>query len=111
LLIPRSVTEAGEVITGGLRLSARRSAGLRLIPMGIGYRYAGAGFWLDGIRDQAVLYRGNRRPLACVVAALSLSDRISGAGSPEWASESRPDFRLNGGSAAMGSRHVRLPAG
>lgn len=70
LLMPRAVTDAGEVITGSLRLSARRSASLRLIPMGTGYRYAGAGFWLDGIRDQAVLYRGNRRPLACIVAAL-----------------------------------------
>lgn len=70
VLQPHAVTEAGEVITGSLRFSRRRSAGLRLIPMGQGYRYAGAGFWLDGIRDQAVLYRGKRRPVACIVAAL-----------------------------------------
>jgi hypothetical protein len=38
--------------------------------MGQGYRYAGAGVWLDSIRDQAVLYRGERGPVACTVAAL-----------------------------------------
>lgn len=70
LLAPRAVTDAGEVIIGTLRLSPHRSASLRLIPMGQGYRYAGAGVWLDGIRDQAVLYRGERGPVACTVAAL-----------------------------------------
>lgn len=57
----------GDVITGRFYLSPRHSVHVRLIPMGQGYRYAGRGLWLDGIRNQAVLFLHKNRPIACNV--------------------------------------------
>jgi hypothetical protein len=59
--------DSGDVVTGRFFLSPRRSVHVRLIPMGDGYRYAGRGLWLDGIRDQALLYLRKNRPIACHV--------------------------------------------
>ena len=64
------VTTAGDVITGHFYLAPNRGVHVRLIPMGDGYRYAGRGLWLDGIRDRAYLYFGKERPFACKVAAI-----------------------------------------
>jgi hypothetical protein len=62
-------TISGDVVTGRFFLSPRRSVHVRLIPMGDGYRYAGRGLWLDGIRDQAFLFLRKNSPIACHVGA------------------------------------------
>jgi hypothetical protein len=41
---------------------------VRLIPMGDGYRYAGRGVWLDGIRGDATLHFGQHRAVDCLVS-------------------------------------------
>lgn len=64
-LQPHAVTVAGEVVTGRLYTSPRRAAKVRLIPMGNGYRYAGRGIWLDGIRGDAVLHLGKSAYTPC----------------------------------------------
>jgi hypothetical protein len=55
---PRAVSDAGELVTGYLYTSPKRAAHFRLVPMGSGYRYAGSGFWFDGVRGEAVLELG-----------------------------------------------------
>ena len=60
----------GDVVTGHFYLSRHRGVSVRLIPMGEGYRYAGRGIWLDGIREHALLYLSKYRPLACVVSRI-----------------------------------------
>jgi hypothetical protein len=60
----------GDIVTGHLHLGPRHAVSVRLIPMGEGYRYAGHGVWLDGIRDHALLYRSKYRPVACVVSRI-----------------------------------------
>lgn len=64
---PIAVSDAGDVVTGHLVLSGRRGAHMRLVPMGVGYRYAGRGIWFDGLDSQALLYFGNRSPVSCDV--------------------------------------------
>ena len=54
----RAVSDAGELVTGYLYTAPRRASHFRLIPMGTGYRYAGVGFWFDGVRGEAVLELG-----------------------------------------------------
>lgn len=61
------VLAPGDIVTGHLHLSPRHATPVRLIPMGQGYRYAGRGIWLDGIRENALLYRSKYNPVACVV--------------------------------------------
>lgn len=63
-----SVTFPGDIMTAHLYLSPRHSLPVRLMPVGEGYRYAGRGVWLDGIREHALLYLHKYRPLACVVS-------------------------------------------
>ncbi len=48
------VTFPGDIVTGHLYLTPHRAMPVRLIPMGEGYRYAGRGVWLDGIREHAL---------------------------------------------------------
>jgi hypothetical protein len=67
-LSPRAVAVDGDLVTGYLRLSPRRSVHVRLIPMGDGYRYAGRGIWLDGIRGDATLHFGKHRSVDCQVS-------------------------------------------
>jgi hypothetical protein len=62
------VTFPGDIVTARLHLSPRHALPVRLIPMGQGYRYAGRGVWLDGIRDHALLYRSKYHPVACTIS-------------------------------------------
>jgi hypothetical protein len=64
------VTIPGDIVTAHLHLGPHHALPVRLIPMGEGYRYAGRGVWLDGIREHALLYRSKYRPVACVVSRI-----------------------------------------
>jgi len=66
-LCPIAVSVAGEVVTASL-YTGRHAAHVRLIPMGIGYRYAGRGIWLDGFRENALLNFGKHIQVACTIA-------------------------------------------
>ena len=66
-LCPIAVSVEGEIVTGRLGLGAGRGAHVRLVPMGVGYRYIGRSVWFDGIRNDAVLYLGKTRAVACTV--------------------------------------------
>jgi hypothetical protein len=70
VLRSRPVLAPGEIVTAALYLHPHRPIPVRLIPMGDGYRYAGRGVWLDGIRDQAFLYLHKYEPVACVVSRI-----------------------------------------
>lgn len=66
----RAVSDEGDLVTGYLHLAPRRAVHVRLVPMGIGYRYAGPGVWLDGIRETAVLNFSNAEQIPCTVTPL-----------------------------------------
>jgi hypothetical protein len=66
-LCPIAVSVAGEVVTASL-FTGRHAAHVRLIPMGVGYRYAGRGIWLDGFRENALLNFGKHIQIACTIA-------------------------------------------
>jgi hypothetical protein len=66
-LRPRAVTVDGDVVTGRFGRVHHQGRHVRLIPMGVGYRYAGKGIWLDGVRGQAVLHLSKRRSYECMV--------------------------------------------
>lgn len=66
-LCPIAVSVVGEVVTASLFTSPRSSMHVRLIPMGVGYRYAGRGVWLDGFRENALLNFGKHGQVACTV--------------------------------------------
>jgi hypothetical protein len=66
-LCPIAVSDEGEIVTGRLGLGSRGGVHVRLVPMGVGYRYIGPGVWFDGVRSEAILYFGHRRSLACTV--------------------------------------------
>jgi len=66
-LCPIAVSVAGEVVTASL-FTGRHAAHVRLVPMGVGYRYAGHGIWLDGFRDNALLNFGKHAQVACSIA-------------------------------------------
>lgn len=70
VLRPRAQTVSGDVITGYLMTSRRGSTHVRLMPLGEGYRYAGRGIWLDGIRSEALLYLSKRHPVPCAVTPI-----------------------------------------
>lgn len=61
-LCPIAISAAGEVVTATLRGSY-----VRLVPMGVGYRYAGKGIWLDGLRENAILNTSKRDAVACSI--------------------------------------------
>ena len=65
-LCPIAVSVVGEVVTASL-YTGRGSAHVRMIPMGVGYRYAGRGIWLDGFRDNALLNFGKHSQIACTI--------------------------------------------
>jgi hypothetical protein len=67
-LVPAAVSDAGDIVTARLYTAPRRGVAVRLIPMGAGYRYAGRGIWLDGIRGQAVLNFGKSTAIACEIS-------------------------------------------
>ncbi|WP_041798631.1 hypothetical protein [Rhodopseudomonas palustris] len=64
------VLAPGQIVVASLHLSPRHVVPVRLIPMGDGYRYAGRGVWLDGIRDHALLYLNKYNPTACLVGRI-----------------------------------------
>jgi hypothetical protein len=66
-LCPIAVTVAGEVVTASLHLGHGSPMHVRLIPMGVGYRYAGHGVWLDGFRENALLNFGKNSQIACTI--------------------------------------------
>ena len=66
-LCPIAVSVVGEVITASLYTSPRGATHVRLIPMGVGYRYAGRGVWLDGKRENALLNFGKHSQIACTI--------------------------------------------
>lgn len=67
-LCPRAVTFEGEVVTASLRTGHHGGVRVRLVPMGVGYRYAGRGIWLDGFRENALLNFGKHGQVACTLA-------------------------------------------
>jgi hypothetical protein len=69
-LQPRAISDDGDLVTGYLLNGPGGQRHLRLVPMGDGYRYAGIGVWLDGIRADATLNFGFHRSTHCQVAAL-----------------------------------------
>jgi hypothetical protein len=66
-LCPIAVTVAGEVVTASLYTGRHSATHVRLIPMGVGYRYAGPGIWLDGFRENALLNFGKYTQIACTL--------------------------------------------
>lgn len=66
-LRPRTVSVGGDLVAGDLFLRPRHAVHVRLVPMGVGYRYSGKGVWFDGTRGEAILYLQKNRPLACQV--------------------------------------------
>ncbi len=62
---PIAVSIANEVVTA--TLGNYPGSYVRLIPMGVGYRYAGKGIWFDGFRNEAVLNLGKSQQIACSV--------------------------------------------
>jgi hypothetical protein len=66
-LCPIAVSIEGEIVTGRLGLAPGRGVHVRLVPMGVGYRYIGRSVWFDGVRDDAILYLGKHRAVACTV--------------------------------------------
>jgi hypothetical protein len=67
-LIAAPAVVPGDVVVAHLFLGRRGGMPGRLMPMGEGYRYAGRGIWLDGIRDHALLYLSKYHPVACTVS-------------------------------------------
>jgi hypothetical protein len=66
-LCPIAVSVVGEVVTASLHTGHRGGTHVRMIPMGVGYRYSGRGVWLDGYRDNALLNFGKHSQIACTI--------------------------------------------
>jgi len=65
---PLAVSRENDLVTGYLLTTGTGHAvHLRLMPMGVGYRYAGDGIWFDGLRGEAVLNWGRRDAVPCAV--------------------------------------------
>lgn len=69
---PRAVSPEGDVVTGTLSLAPHSAVRMRLIPMGVGYRYAGRGIWFDGMQDQALLFLHKNASVSCTVSRQTL---------------------------------------
>jgi hypothetical protein len=66
-LCPIAVSIVGEVVTASLYIGRHGPMHVRMIPMGVGYRYAGRGIWLDGFRENALLNFGKHSQIACTI--------------------------------------------
>lgn len=66
-ICPIAVSVAGELVTASVHTGQRRATYVRLVPMGVGYRYAGKGFWIDGWRENASVNFSNKSSVACTV--------------------------------------------
>ena len=64
---PIAVSDEGEIVTARLVLRPGRGLHMRLMPLGIGYRYAGRGVWFDGVRQNATLNFGMHSAVQCTV--------------------------------------------
>ena len=65
---PIGVSREADLVTGYMLMTGRgHGVHMRLIPMGSGYRYAGAGVWFDGLRGNAVLNWGTAGEVPCKV--------------------------------------------
>lgn len=67
-ICPIAVSAAGELVTARLYTAPHNATYVRLVPMGVGYRYAGKGIWLDGLRGNAQLNFSNNKSVACSVS-------------------------------------------
>lgn len=65
-LCPIAVSLSGDIVTANLH-TGRGVSHVRLVPMGVGYRYAGRGIWVDGLRENAVINFGKHSSVACIV--------------------------------------------
>lgn len=66
-LCPIAVSLSGDIVTATLRTGPQHPSYVRLVPMGVGYRYAGRGIWLDGLRENAILNFGKNSSVACTI--------------------------------------------
>jgi hypothetical protein len=66
-MCPIAVSLKGDIVTAKLHTGPNRPAYVRLVPMGVGYRYAGRNIWLDGLRENAILNFGKHSSVACIV--------------------------------------------
>jgi hypothetical protein len=66
-LCPIAISDEGEIVTAQLVLGRGRGLHVRLMPLGIGYRYAGRGVWFDGVRQNATLNFGVNNAVQCTV--------------------------------------------
>jgi hypothetical protein len=66
-ICPIAVSLSGDIVTAKLHTGPNRPAYVRLVPMGVGYRYAGRNIWLDGLRENAILNFGKHNSVACTV--------------------------------------------
>jgi hypothetical protein len=66
-LCPMAVSQVGEIASGHLVLGPHHRVHVRLVPMGVGYRYIGRGIFFEGVRDQAMLYLHKDQPIACTL--------------------------------------------
>jgi len=66
-LCPIAVSIDGDVVTASLRTGHSGGVHMRLVPMGVGYRYAGPGIWVDGFRGNALLNFGKHSQIACTI--------------------------------------------
>lgn len=65
-LCPIAVSLSGDIVTANLH-TGRGVSHVRLVPMGVGYRYAGRGIWVDGLRENAIINFGKHSSVACIV--------------------------------------------
>jgi len=66
-ICPIAVTVTGELVTATIYTAPHKATYVRLVPMGVGYRYAGKGIWLDGLRGNALLNLSKNSAVACTV--------------------------------------------
>ena len=66
-ILPRAVSDAGDLVTGYIVTAHHHHVHIRLMPMGVGYRYAAHGLWLDGRRGDAELDFDKHHAVACSV--------------------------------------------
>jgi hypothetical protein len=66
-IMAKAVSAQGDLVTGYIIIPRKQSIYIRLMPMEHGYRYAGRGIWLDGVRRVAEITGGKNQSLACTV--------------------------------------------
>ena len=65
---PIAASRERDLVSGYLISTGHgRGVHARLVPMGVGYRYAGPGIWFDGLRGEAVLNWGKSNAVPCTV--------------------------------------------